>query len=75
MTRKYKIKITKNENVVPHLEIVEILLMHYNIFNNYYQQDSRIMYAFVSNKSFGQLLIISPNNFIFLKTNFRIFIY
>ena len=65
-----KIKITKDENVanVPHLEITEVVLIHRNIFNNDYQQDSRILYKFVPNKSFGQLLDISHKNFIFLKT-------
>ena len=65
-----KIKITKDENVanVPHLEITEVVLIHCNIFNNDYQQDSRILYKFVPNKSFGQLLDISHKNFIFLKT-------
>ena len=65
-----KSKITKDkigENV-PHLEITEVLLIHCNIVNNYYQQDSRVLYTFVPNKSFGQLLNISPKNFIFLKT-------
>ena len=36
--------------------------------NNDYQQDSRILYTFVSNKSFSQLLDISHKNFILLKT-------
>ena len=53
---------------VPHLEITELVLVHCHIVNNDYQQDSRILFAFVSNKSFGQLLYISPKNFIFLKT-------
>ena len=71
-----KSKITKDKNGenVPHLEITEVLLVHCNIFNNEYQQDSRVLYTFVPDKSFGQLLDISPNNFIFLKT-FRIFMY
>ena len=36
-------KITKDENVenVPHLEITEVLLIHCNIVNHDYQQDSR----------------------------------
>ena len=68
--RKTKNKITmdKNGENVPHLEITEVVLVHCNIFNSDYQQDSRVLYTFVSNKSFGQLLDISPNNFIFLKT-------
>ena len=36
--------------------------------NNDYQQDSRALYTFVPNKSFGSLLDISPSNHIFLKT-------
>ena len=65
-----KSKITKDENSenVPHLEITEVVLIHCNIVNNDYQQDSRVLYTFVPNKSFGQLLDISPKNFIFLKT-------
>ena len=64
-----KSKITKNENGenVPHLEITEVVLMHCNIVNNEYQQDSRVLYTFAPNKSFGQLLDISPKKFIFLK--------
>ena len=37
------------------------------IANNGYQQDSRVLYTFVPNKSFGSLLEISPTNQIFLK--------
>ena len=36
--------------------------------HNAYQHDSRVLYTFVPNKLFGQLLDISPKNFIFLKT-------
>ena len=49
----------KNENV-PYLEIVELVLVHCNLVNNDYQQDSRILYTFVPNKTFGSLLEISP---------------
>ena len=51
----------------PHLEIVELVLIHCNLVNNNYQQNSRI-YTFVPNKPFGSLLKISPQNHIFLKT-------
>ena len=51
----------------PHLEAVELVLVHFNLVNNYYQQDSRILYTFVPNKTFGSLLEISPTNHIFLK--------
>ena len=65
-----KNKITKDkngENVLP-LEITEVLLVHCNIVNNDYQQDSRVLYTFVPNKPFGSLLGISPTNHNFLKT-------
>ena len=63
-------KITREINVenVPHLEIVELVLIYSNIVNNDYQQDSRIVYTFVPNKPFGSLLEISLSNHIFLKT-------
>ena len=50
-----------------HLEITEVVLVHCNIANSGYQQDSRVSYTFVPNKSFGQFLDILPKNFIFLK--------
>ena len=63
-------KITKDKNGenVPHLEITEVVLVHYNIVNNDYQQDTRVLFTFVSNKPFGSLLEISQTNHIFLKT-------
>ena len=63
-------KITKNKNGenAPHLEVVELVLVHYSLVNNDYQQDSRILFTFVPNKSFGSLLEISPTNQVFLKT-------
>ena len=57
----------KGENV-PHCEIMEVVLVHCNIANIYYQQDSRVLQTFVPNKPFGSLLKISPTNHIFLKT-------
>ena len=63
-------KITKDKNGenVPRLEVVELVLIHCNLVDNDYQQDSRILYAFVPNKTFGSLLEISPTNHVFLKT-------
>ena len=40
-----------------------------------YQQNSRVVYTFVPNKSFVQLLDISPENLIFLKTFVSEFLY
>ena len=63
-------KITKNKNGenVPHFENTEAVLVHCNVVNNDYQQDSRVLYTFVPNKPFGSLLENSPKNRIFLKT-------
>ena len=57
-------KITKDKNGknVPHL-----VLVHCNLLNNDYQQNSRILFTFVPSKKFGSLLEISPKNHVFLK--------
>ena len=60
---KSKIAKDKNGENVPYLQITEVLLIHCNVVNNSYQQNSRVLYTFVLNKSFGQLLDISPKNF------------
>ena len=65
--KKKNIKTINSENV-PHLEITEFVLVRWNILNNDYQQDSRVLYTLVFDKLFGQLLDISPNNFIFFTT-------
>ena len=62
-------KITKDKNGenVPHLETLELALIHCNLVNNNYQQNSRILYTFLPNKPFAILLEISPSNHMFLK--------
>ena len=57
---KNKIAKNKNGENVPHFEITEIVLVHWNIVNKDYQEDSRVLYTFVPNKLFGKLLEISP---------------
>ena len=63
-----KINKDKNGENVPQFKITEVVLVHCNIVNNDYQQDSRVLYTFVPNKPFGSLLDSSPANHIFLKT-------
>ena len=58
----------KNSENVPRLENVEVILMHCNLVNNSYQQASRVLFTFVPNKEYGQLISISANSLIFLKT-------
>ena len=52
----------------PYLEITEVVLAQNNIVNNNNQQDSRAVFTFVPNKSFGQLSDISSENVLTLKT-------
>ena len=65
---KNKITEDKNGENVPHLEITEVELVHSNIVNNDYQQDSRVLSTFVPNKLFGSLSETSPTNHVFPKT-------
>ena len=57
LRRNTKSKITKDKNGehVSNLEITEVVLLHCNIVNIDYYQNSKVLYVFVSNKSFGKL--------------------
>ena len=66
-TKNKKAKEENGKNV-RNLEITDVVLVHYNVASNDYEQDSRVLYKFGPNKSFDQLLDISPKKFIFLKT-------
>ena len=67
ITKNNKNKDKIGENV-PHLEITEVVLLHCDNANNDYQQDSRVLYAFLPNKPFCSLLEIFSTNHFFLKT-------
>ena len=58
----------KNSENVPRLENVEVVLVHCNLVNNSYQQASRVLFTFVPNKQYGQLISILPHALILLKT-------
>ena len=62
-------KITKNKNYenVPDMEINEAALVHCDIANSDYEQDSKVLYRFVPNKPFDQVLDISAKDFMFSK--------
>ena len=57
----------KNGESAPHLEITEIVLVHFNFVGNDYQQDLRVLYTFVPNKPCGSLLEIFPKIISFYK--------
>ena len=44
---KSKIKKDENGKNIPYLEITEVVLVHFNVVNNSYQQNSRVLYTFV----------------------------
>ena len=62
--------IAKDENgeTRPKVETVDVALMHRNVFNNNYQQASKVLFTFVPDKQFGQLITISPHSLTMLKT-------
>ena len=66
-TSKNKMITNKNSENVPNLEITKVVLVQCNIVSNSYQKNSRVLYTFVPNKSFGQLLDISHKKYIFSK--------
>ena len=58
----------KNSELVPKLESVDLVLVHCNLVNNSYQQASKVLFTFIPNKKYGQLIIVSPETLIMLKT-------
>ena len=66
----YKLELLSKETMklLARLGNVEIVLVHCNLVNNRYQQHSRVLFTFVPNKQYGQLISISPHTLIFLKT-------
>ena len=57
----------KNGENVPKLESVEVLV-HCNLVNNIYQQASKVLFIFVPDKQFKQLITIAPHSLTMLKT-------
>ena len=58
----------KDGKFVPRLETAEVLLVHCNLVNNIYQQASKVLFTFVPNKQFGQLITITPHSPAMLQT-------
>ena len=58
----------KNSELVRKLEIVDLVLVHCNVVNNSYQQALKVLFTFVPNKKYSQLITISPETLIMLKT-------
>ena len=58
----------KNSENVPKLESVEVVLVHCNLVKNDYQHTSKVLFSFVPNKQFGQLINISPHSLTMMNT-------
>ena len=55
------VDLDKTSENVPKLQSVGVVLYHCNLVKNDYQLWSKVIFSFVRNKQFGQLLNISPN--------------
>ena len=58
----------KNGELVPKLESVDLVLMYCNLVNNTYQKASKVLFTFVPDKRYGQLMTTIPDPLILLKT-------
>ena len=58
----------KDGEDVPKLESFEVVLVHCNLVNNNYQEESKALFTFVPNKQFGHLINISPHSLTMLST-------
>ena len=52
---------------MPRLETVKVVLVHCNLINNSYQQARKVLFTFVPNKQFGQLITSTPHSPAMLK--------
>ena len=64
-TKKY-VDQDKDREDVPKLESFEVVLVHFDLVNNNYQQASKALLTFVPNKQFGQLINISSHSLTML---------
>ena len=49
------------------LEVVEVVLVQFNLVDNQYQQKSEVLYTFMPSQSYAYLLNVEPSNLVFLK--------
>ena len=50
------------------LESAEVVLAHGNLVKNDYKHTSKVLFSFVQNKQFGQLINISPHSLTMMNT-------
>ena len=69
---KNKITEHKNDENVPHLEITEVVLVHCNMVNNDYQQDSRVLCTFAPNNRWYFIRNFSYKSYLSKNVQLRI---
>ena len=67
-TKKDVDKDKDDKETVPKLESVQVVLVHCNLVKNDYQHTSKVLFTFVSNKQFGQLINISSHSLMMMNT-------
>ena len=60
---KMDVDADKNSENVTKLEYVEAVLVHFNLVKNDYQHSSKVLFSFVPNQQFGQLINIAPHEY------------
>ena len=58
----------KDGEILSKLESVEVVFVHCNLVKNDYQHTSKVLFSFVSNRQFGQLINISPHSLTMMNT-------
>ena len=53
---------------IPKLEPAEVVLVHCTLVKNDYQHISKVLFSFVLNKQFGQLINISQHSLTMMNT-------
>ena len=66
--RKRDVDKDKDGENEPKLEPVEGVLVHCSLIKNDYQHTSKVLFTFLSNKQFGQLINVSPHSLTMMKT-------
>ena len=58
----------KDGEIVLKLGSVEVVLVHCNLVQNDYQHTSKVLFRFVPNKQFGELINVSPYSLMMMNT-------
>ena len=67
-SRKKDFEKNKEGENVSKLEYVEVALVHCNLVKNDYQHASKVLFSFIPNKQFRQLINISPHSLTMMNT-------